>query len=266
MTLRTFSFGGGVQSTAVLVLAAMGRVQYDTFLFANVGNDSENPRTLEYVETVAKPYAKRNGVELVELNKTHPNGKSMTILGELYRRNTPGIPIYFEGTGPARRSCTKDFKIDVIARWQKQHGATPTTPAVCGLGISMDEIQRARGESGIAWQTLEYPLLDLRMNRRDCVKVIQDAGLPVPPKSSCWFCPFHRRDEWMTLKREQPELFAKAVDLENLLNERRATLGCDRIYMHASLTPLAQAVGDQMTFDFPEAVDDMPCDTGHCFI
>lgn len=127
----------------------------------------------------------------------------------------------------------------------------------------MDEIQRARTDSGIAWQTLEYPLLDLRMNRRDCVKVIQDAGLPVPPKSSCWFCPFHRPSEWQDMKRTKPELFAQAVELENLLNERRAVLGRDRVYMHASLTPLAQAVGDQAVFEF---VDDMPCDTGYCFI
>ncbi|WP_254897837.1 hypothetical protein [Kitasatospora sp. NA04385] len=35
--IRSFSFGGGVQSTAALVLAAQGRIDYRTFLFANVG-------------------------------------------------------------------------------------------------------------------------------------------------------------------------------------------------------------------------------------
>ena len=40
--MRTFSFGAGVQSTAVLVLQALGRLPepYDVFLFANVGDDS----------------------------------------------------------------------------------------------------------------------------------------------------------------------------------------------------------------------------------
>jgi hypothetical protein len=66
------------------------------------------------------------------------------------------------------------------------------------------------------------------------------------------------------MKREQPEQFAKAVELENMLNERRAMLGRDEIYLHASLQPLSRAVGDQMAMDFPES--DMPCDTGYCFV
>ncbi len=262
--MRTFSFGGGVQSTAVLVLAAMGQVQYDTFLFANVGNDSENPATLEYVETVAKPYAAAYGIELLELQRKRRNGDAVTLLGTLQAsQRSIDIPAYMAGGAPGNRNCTGQFKIKVIARWQAARLAGER--AVLGLGISMDEIQRARTNSGYAWQELEYPLLDLRMNRRDCVKVIQDSGLPVPPKSSCWFCPFHRRDEWMQLKRNTPELFDKAVALENTLNERRAMLGKDNIYLHSSLVPLERAVGDQMVFNFEEP-NDMPCDTGHCFI
>lgn len=265
MAQRYFSFGGGVQSTAVLVLAATGRVQYDTFLFANVGADSENPATLAYVEQVAKPYATAHGIELVELQRTRRNGETDTLLRQLERSaRSIDIPAYMGSGAPGNRNCTGNFKIDVIARYQKQHGATSAAPCVTGLGISLDEIQRARTDSGIAWQTLEYPLLDLRMYRRDCVRVIEDAGLPVPPKSSCWFCPFHRRDEWKRLKREQPGLFSKAVALEQMLNDRRAMLGRDEIYLHASLQPLERAVGDQMAFDFPES--DMPCDTGYCFV
>jgi hypothetical protein len=39
---RVVSYGGGVQSNALLVLAAQGRIDYRTFLFANVGDDSEH--------------------------------------------------------------------------------------------------------------------------------------------------------------------------------------------------------------------------------
>jgi hypothetical protein len=41
--LKVFSFGGGVQSMGVMVLAARGVLDYKTFLFANVGDDSEYP-------------------------------------------------------------------------------------------------------------------------------------------------------------------------------------------------------------------------------
>src|ERR671910_1536926 len=39
---RVVSYGGGVQSNALLELAAQGRIDYRTFLFANVGDDSEH--------------------------------------------------------------------------------------------------------------------------------------------------------------------------------------------------------------------------------
>ncbi len=47
--LRVCSYGGGVQPTALLVLAAQGTIDYRTFLFCNVGDDSEHPATLCYV-------------------------------------------------------------------------------------------------------------------------------------------------------------------------------------------------------------------------
>lgn len=262
--MRTFSFGGGVQSTAVLVLAATGRVQYDEFVFANVGSDSENPDTIAYVEQYAKPYAAAHGVPFVELQKVRRDGRTETLLEYIHgAARSVHIPVYMANGAPGDRNCTREFKASVIARYQKRNGATKDSPAIIGLGISMDEIQRARTDSRIAWQTLEYPLLDLRMNRRDCVAAISAAGLPVPPKSSCWFCPFHRPSEWQEMKRTKPELFAQAVELENFLNERRSGLMRDQIYMHSSLVPLERAVGDQSAFEF---VDDMPCDTGYCFI
>ncbi len=264
MTQRYFSFGGGVQSMAAMVLTAQGKLHYDQFLFANVGEDSENPATLIYLENYAKPYAEDHDVDLVELHHLR-KGAPETLLGRIQRneRSLP-LPVRMSNGAPGRRSCTTDFKIKVIARYQKRGGASKKAPAVCGLGISTDEWQRARTDSGIAWQVLEYPLLDLRLNRRDCVRIIEDAGLPVPPKSACWFCPFHSRGEWIRMKREEPEQFQKSVELERLLNSRRAKLGKDRVYLHASAQPLEQAVGDQFAFEFDD--NDLPCDTGHCFV
>jgi len=65
--MKVFSFGGGVQSTAALILAAQGCIDYKVFLFANVGDDSENPDTLAYIRGMSEPYAARNGIELHEI-------------------------------------------------------------------------------------------------------------------------------------------------------------------------------------------------------
>lgn len=264
MGLRTFSYGGGVQSTAALVLAVQGKLNFPTFLFSNVGDDSEHPATLRYVNEIAKPYAAAHGIELIELNHTRRDGTQETLYRKLTREGSrsTGIPIRLEGSGaPARRSCTSDFKIRRIATWQRRHGATGDAKAVTGLGISLDEFQRARTDSGIAWQTLIYPLLDLRLNRQDCINIIERAGLPVPPKSSCWFCPFHRPSEWMRLRQSDPDLFERAADLEQTLSERSEMLGRGKVFLTDRLIPLRQAIGDQAVMDF-ESGD--TCESGFC--
>jgi len=105
------------------------------------------------------------------------------------------------------------------------------------------------------------PLIDLRLTRRMCHDIIADAGLPDPPKSSCYFCPFHSPKAWMTLRAEHPDLFAKAVELETRLNVKRNAEGRDIVRLHPSLLPLDRAVADQ-----PMLWDEMSvCESGFCF-
>lgn len=264
MALRTFSYGGGVQSTAALVLAAQGKIDFPVFLFANVGDDSEHPDTLRYVRDVAMPYAAANGIELQELTKM-PRGQERTLYGVLTREGSRSIniPMRMNDTGaPGTRSCTSDFKIRRIAAVQKMMGATADDPAVTGLGISLDEYQRARTDSGIAWQVLEYPLIDLRLTRQDCINIISRAGLAVPPKSSCWFCPLHSLTTWRHMKEHEPELFTKSVELEKLINDRRSMLGRDPMWLTRSLKPLDQAVQHtQHEMDFEDT-----CESGFCMV
>lgn len=263
--MRTFSFGGGVQSTAVLCLAASGRVQYDYFVFSNVGNDSENPATLEYIKRYSQPFAEEHGINLIEVQKTNRVGELQTLRQRVMTtpRSVP-LPAWLPSGAFGNRICTSDFKIHVIAKWLKQHGATKDNPATVGIGISLDEWTRARSDSGIAWQTLEYPLLEMHLTRKDCIKIIAEAGLPIPPKSSCYFCPFHSKLEWERLRREQPELFEKAVEIDHHIREKRDELGKDGMYLHMSRHPLDKAVGLQYAFDLNE--NDLPCDTGYCFL
>jgi hypothetical protein len=264
--LRTFSYGGGVQSTAALVLAAQKKIDFPVFLFCNVGDDSEHPATLRYVREIAVPYAATQGVELHELRHVRRDGTEETLYRKLTRESSrsTGIPIYLEGAGaPARRSCTSEFKIRRMAVWQRRHGATRAAPAITGLGISLDEFQRARTDSGIDTQVLEYPLIDMRLTRQDCMNIIERAGLPVPPKSSCWFCPFHRIPAWQKLKRETPELFDRAIALEQTLSNRSEMLGRGKVFLTRKLRPIDTVVGNQ-TDMFDDADD--ACESGFCMV
>ncbi|MFF2964279.1 phosphoadenosine phosphosulfate reductase [Streptomyces sp. NPDC057963] len=264
------SFGGGQQSTALLVLAATGRITAKTFLFANVGDDSELPATLCYLEEHAKPYAARHGLELVELRRIMKHrlatrGQERTLWQQL---NQPGsksidIPVRMANGAPGNRNCTKTFKIDLVAEELARRGATAENPAIVGMGISLDEIERANNRSPVPHERVVYPLLDLGLRRTDCQRIIRKAGLPLPPKSACFFCPFHRPEDWHTQRRTEPELFEKSCQLEETLNGRRADLGKDPVYLTRFNKPLREAIPAGVDL-LPGFDEDEGCDSGWC--
>jgi hypothetical protein len=270
--LRIVSYGGGVQSTALLVLAAQRRIDFDVFLFANVGDDSEDPATLDYLQRHARPYAAEHGIELVELHRLRRDGRTETLYGRLTRpgsRSLP-IPVRMSSGAPGTRSCTVDFKLKVIGRWLKAHGASDTAPATVGIGISLDEIWRLNNRKAEPYERPVYPLIDHEppLRRSDCQRIIA-AGLPVPSKSACWFCPFRRPAAFGEMRRDRPDLFARACALESLLNARRAALGKDPVWLTRFNRPLAEAVGQAQDM-LPGLIadagdDDMSCDNGACF-
>ncbi len=267
--IRAVSYGGGVQSTALLVLAAQQRINFSLFLMSNVGDDSEHPATLEYVHNVAAPYAEKHGIELHVLNrKMVRDGSVRTLYQNLTNpeHRSVGIPARMPSGAPGSRACTQDFKVNVVARWLREHGASKESPAVVGIGISLDEIQRANSRSDIAWQRIVYPLISvgeetgLRLRRDDCTRLIKDAGLSVPPKSSCYFCPFHSMESWAEMKRTEPDLFEKAAALEDTINGKRAD--SYPVWLSPAMVPLREAVSD----DLPLFEGDGACDSGWCFL
>jgi hypothetical protein len=250
-----------------MVLASQGRIPFRTFLFANVGDDSEDPDTLEYLDRYAKPFAREHGLELCEIRRRRRDGTVETLLGRMTRRGSTSlpIPVRFSSGVPASRACTADFKIKVIGREVRRRGATRTSPAVVGIGISVDEIERANDRRAEPYEMVNYPLLELGLRRSDCAAIIRAAGLPVPPKTSCWFCPFRRMEAWRAMRRDRPHLFDRAAGLERTLTQRRWERGKDAVFLTDVLRPLEQA--------FPAGVMALPvltetgtgsCDGGWC--
>ncbi|RSN64689.1 phosphoadenosine phosphosulfate reductase [Actinomadura sp. WAC 06369] len=260
-SLRVISYGGGVQSTALLVLAAQRQIDYRTFVFANVGDDSEHPATLAYVREIAIPYARSHGLELHEVGRCRRDGSIDTLWRQLHNPNLRSIPIpvRMRNGAPGRRSCTADFKIKVVGKWLRQRGASVQFPATVGIGISVDEIHRANKRRCEPYEKIEYPLLDLGLRREDCADVVAGVGLPVPAKSACYFCPLKTVEEWRLQRRDEPDLFSKAVQLEVVINEKRAMLGRDAVYLTRYGVPLGEAIEAA-----PLREGELDCDSGWC--
>lgn len=267
--LRVFSYGGGVQSTAMLAMQALGRLAepFDVMAFSNVGEDSEKPQTLKYFREIAQPYAKEHGIELVEIRKE----------GETLRERIMGdaksvvIPAYItDAKGKVRRlhrNCTVDFKIVVVDNYIRLFGFERVE---VGMGISLDEIGRVKstewydreGSKAVGfWKRRVYPFIDLRMTREDCKKVIVEAGLPIPPSSRCHFCPFTQWNEWIDLERNEPDLFQDAIEIDRRLNDKESTVK-GRASIHRSGISLENAVALQQPL---LNLDDMDnCEDGYC--
>lgn len=265
MSRHVFSCGGGVQSTACLVLAAQGRIAYRTFIFANVGHKAENPATLKYVDQVLKPFAAANGIEWVDVMWVDRQGRQRDLYDDLFEQERSiNIPAYMPGGMPGNRKCTEYFKIKPIARWIKANAPGCTL----GKGISTDEPHRATPSRESDGYFSAYPLIELGISRADCLVIAADAGLPQPPKSSCWFCPFKTTNQWTVMKRESPKLFDEAVALERVLQDRRQMLGKDPVYLSGiggrRRRCLDQVIPDQLGL-FPEWIDEQDgCESGYC--
>ncbi|HEV2344514.1 MAG TPA: hypothetical protein VGS97_10515 [Actinocrinis sp.] len=148
------------------------------------------------------------------------------------------------------------LKIRVVGKWLKAYGASAERPATVGIGISLDEIERANTRRQEPHKRISCPLLDLGLRRADCHRIITGAGLPIPHKTVCWFC------------RDEPNLFECSCQLEDLLNDRRTALGKDPVYLTRYGKPLARAIpgGQLALFDtFDPHSEDALYDSGRCF-
>jgi len=266
MTERFISYGGGVQSTALIILAIQKQIDpADAALFCNTGDDSEHPDTLRFVREIMKPYCDKNNLPLHELQRV-TKGKSQTLYGRIvnHDRDSLSEPIPVRGYSgmPLSRVCTVDHKIRVLEKWIKKNAKH--LPVETMIGISIDEIERAKTGSN-DYEIRRYPLLDLGLNRIDCAKIISDAGLPVPPKSSCYFCPFHSRLVWSELRRDRPDLFEKAAQIEDTLNERRRKRDKPPVFLTDRLRPIREVINTAPDSLFGNEMDG-ECDGGFCFV
>ena len=108
----------------------------------------------------------------------------------------------------AFRWCTDKFKRQRLNQAYKDD----PNPVVY-IGIAYDEKHRAKidKKGKIAYK---YPLIENGITRQNCVEIIEESGLRVPPKSGCWFCPFQSKNSWLKLLRDHPDQYEAAVQLE----------------------------------------------------
>ncbi|WNZ28447.1 MAG: phosphoadenosine phosphosulfate reductase family protein [Candidatus Bathyarchaeota archaeon] len=187
------SFGAGLNSTALLVMLVEENYPLDEVVFADTGG--EVPETYKHLKKVDS-YLHKYGIPL-----TIVKSKNGTLYNTCKRRKVIPSQIW--------RWSTRDYKITPI----HAHYRSFDVPVIQYLGIAYEERNRKK-KSRVPYVTNVFPLIERKLDRQDCIEIIMKAGLPMPVRSGCYFCPFNSLSRWKELYTKHPDLFLKAKELE----------------------------------------------------
>jgi len=208
------SYGGGVNSTAMLIGMSERGITPDMILFADTGG--ELPEVYTYREKFAVWLTERGMpmIETVSKPTTYlPDGTEYTTLEEncLVKKMLPSLAYGFKGCSLKYKRQELDKRVN---NWQPAKDCWARGEKVVrAIGYDFGEWHR-KSIPEDAKNTYIYPLRDWQWRRRDCEEAIQRAGLCVPPKSACFFCPAAKKREVIELAKIHPDLFQRAVEIE----------------------------------------------------
>ncbi len=186
---------GGKDSSALAVFMRE-RVPEMEYFFCDTG--AELPETYEYLDklevTLGKPIAR--------LNST----KGFDHWFEVYRGTLPS---------PNMRWCTKKMKIEPIENW------VGDDEVISYVAIRADESGRKGYVSTKPNIKAVFPFIEEGIDHAGVLAILNDAGIGLPEyyswrtRSGCYFCFYQRKSEWVGLAEKHPDLWEKAVAIEN---------------------------------------------------
>jgi hypothetical protein len=255
--------GMGVQSTALYLMSSMGQLpRADYAIFSDIGK--EGLSTYEYLDFLQDWQRENDGIPIIVC-------RDRNLYGDLLEADRSGrftsIPAFTRNdngsVGMLRRQCTAEYKILVVDNYIRDHiyglpkGSRRPKTALWH-GITLDEVQRMSLPHQ-AWKINTYPFLGQMtykngpserlswarpMTRTEVIQWYVLNGLPVPPKSSCVFCPYQSDRSWALKKKNSPEDFLAAVRIDEAIRNSTAKGIHNPVYLHRSCRPLASIAFD----------------------
>ena len=239
--VRVLSFGAGVQSTTLLYMMIHGELpKADHVIFSDTGWEPD-----EVYVHLHKMGALMEKHDIPFHIVSAGNIREDFMDGSKHFASMPLHVMSKDGKkGMIRRQCTGDYKIRPLMLKQrelaglkkgqrsKEHLLTTV------IGISYDESQRMR-DPAFSWIVNDYPLVDNKITRQDCLDWCEEKGYNKPPRSACIGCPFKSKAEWRHL-RTMPKEWADAVEFDTALrtNDYVKNRFNGEAYLHSSLKPL----------------------------
>jgi len=269
--LEILSLGLGVQSTALYFMSSMGILPpIDYAIFADPGK--EKLKTYEYLKFLLNWQKENDGVPIIITNSRNLFRDLLNAENSRGQRfaSIPAFTLTNGEVGMLNRQCTSEYKIipvDNVIRdlYGLQSGDRRPATRVW-KGITSDELDRA-SKPHEAWKVSVYPFLGfsiskkkvtrmqpnqfMQMNRMDVIAWYAQNNLPLPPKSSCIFCPYQSEISWIDLKENNPEDFEAACLIDEAIRNSIAKGITQPVYLHRSCKPLREINFDKNQPDIP---------------
>lgn len=191
---RICGISGGKDSSALAVYLR-GRVSDMEYFFCDTG--AELPETYEYLTRLEVIL----GQPIVRLNSQ----RGFDHWFEVFRGTLPS---------PQMRWCTRNMKIKPIEEWIGEE------PAVSYVAIRADEANRKGYISTKPNIETRFPFIEDGVDHDEVMRILEDAGIGLPAyyewrtRSGCYFCFYQRKAEWVGLSERHPDLFERAVAIE----------------------------------------------------
>lgn len=252
-----WSYGGGTQSNAMAILIAQGRLPLpDRIVFADTSG--EQTEVWDYLYAYVSPLLKAMGRQI----EIAPHSLSEV---DLYGKNGDLLIPAFTKSGKLPTFCSKEWKALVVRRYLGGHETMGNI--IMWLGMSTDEVERMK-PADVKWITHHWPLCDMpvsagygiRMNRRECHKLIEAYGWPPSPRSACVWCPHLDNAQWQRMKLYAPGDLKRAAAVQKRILESDQRGG---VYLHRSLNPDVESINFE---EEQPTLFDAGCESGYCFV
>jgi hypothetical protein len=228
------AYGMGVDSTAMLVGLHQRGERPDLILFADTGG--EKPETYAFLPIVQAWLASVGFPPVVTVRKVVRRFKIAP-----YATLEENCLVYgmLPSLAYGRKACSQKWKrepqdkfcrswLPARAAW----GQGLRVEKLIGYDAGPKDSKRAWKLTNDRWYAYRYPLREWGWDREACQRQIAAAGLPVPPKSACFFCPAMPPVELGELCREHPDLARRIAVLE--LNAAPQLLAVEGLWRKAS--------------------------------
>lgn len=242
------SFGGGVNSTALLIGLSEQNKRPDAILFSDTGG--EHDEVYRHVEKMSEWCGVNNFPPVTTVKYDSRHG---TLEQEcLNNRTLPSLAFGFRG-------CSVKWKRQPMDKWVREW---PTAIAAWESGLVVCRligIHAGESHRGLIPNDDEFiydrPLVRWGWGQAECEAACLCGIGYKPIKSACFYCPAAKKHEVIKLAKERPDLFARAVAIEHNAKENLSTVrGLGRNW---TWEEVARADANQLKL-FPESVD-LPC-------